>query len=43
MLSHLDNAMELAEKYQGKGAILRKVSVVTKQKEPTGRECKLIY
>ena len=32
ILSHLDNALDIAEMHKGQGAILEKVSVVTKPK-----------
>ena len=37
MLNHLDNAMDLAEKYKGTDTILKKVSVVDRPKELSGK------
>jgi len=37
MLSHLDYALDLAEQHKGQAAILKKVSVVTKNKEDSGK------
>ena len=37
MLSHLDNALDIAEMHKGQGAILKKVSVVTKPKGRPGK------
>ena len=37
MLSHLDNALDIAESHKGQGAILQKVSVVTKPKNKLGK------
>ena len=36
ILSHLDNALDIAEFHKGQGAILQKVSVVTKPKNKLG-------
>ena len=36
MLSQLDNALDIAEMHKGQGAILEKVSVVTKPKTILG-------
>ena len=36
ILSHLDNALDIAEFHKGQGAILQKVSVVTKPKSKLG-------
>jgi len=38
MLTHLDNAMDLAEKYKGTDTILKKVSVVDRPKELSGKD-----
>ena len=37
ILTHLDNAMDLAEKHKGENAILKKVSVVEKPLDLQGR------
>ena len=37
MLTHLDNAMDLAEKYKGENAILKKISVVEQPLDFPGR------
>ena len=37
MLTHLDNAMDLAEKRKGENAILKKVSVVEQPMDSQGR------
>ena len=39
MLTHLDYALDLAEQYKGQSAIFKKVSVVTKSKEDSGKCC----
>ena len=36
ILSHLDNALDIAEFHKGQGAILQKVTVVTKPKSKLG-------
>ena len=36
--SHLDNALDIAEMHKGQGAILEKVSVVTKPKAKLGKK-----
>ena len=38
ILSHLDNALDIAEMHKGQGAILEKVSVVTKPKGKIGKK-----
>ena len=42
ILSHLDNALDIAEMHKGQGAILEKVSVVTKPKAKLGDKTKNI-
>ena len=37
ILTHLDNAMDLAEKHKGENAILKKVSVVEQPLDLPGR------
>ena len=43
ILTHLDYALDLAEQHKGQSAILKKVSVVTKSKEDSGKFADLFY